>query len=60
MRRHPAPYHTAMGEAMRLETIKAMYADVPECVANAQRTLDKHLAEHPEIAPADVRPFDHD
>lgn len=49
MKRKPAPYHTAAGEAERLRAIIAMYSYDPLCVANATRTLNRHLEEHPEI-----------
>ncbi len=49
MRRKPAPYHTGRGEVERLRAIMVEYKDFPECVANAQRTLDAFRAAHPEI-----------
>jgi hypothetical protein len=47
----PAPYHTAAGEADRLRTIIAMYADDndPAPVARARATLAEHLRVHPEL-----------
>jgi hypothetical protein len=46
MDRREKPYHTAAGEADRLRTIIALYADDPECIKRAQAALDKHLDEH--------------
>jgi hypothetical protein len=44
-------YHSPAGEAARLRAIMDIYAGDPEAVARAKATLDKHLAEHPEVVP---------